>query len=99
MLPLLFLGLGQGFSMSPLTNLGICDTSAENSGSASGLVNAAHQIGGSVGLSIMVAWNDAAASMMIRFQRAMLIGLLFVVLMLLTVLTFIRNEKQAKSKI
>lgn len=85
--------------MSPLTNLGICDTSAENSGSASGLVNAAHQIGGSVGLSIMVAWNDAAASMMIRFQRAMLIGLLFVVLMLLTVLTFIRNEKQAKSKI
>lgn len=37
--PMILLGLGQGFAMSPLTNLGIADVAVADSGAASGLVN------------------------------------------------------------
>lgn len=92
-LPLILLGFGQGFSMSPLTNLGIHNTKSEISGSASGLVNVAHQIGGSIGLSIMVAYNREITSMIVGFHRAMIIGLIFVIIMLFIGLIFFRNYK------
>ena len=87
-LPLVLLGFGQGFSMSPLTNLGIHNTKSEIAGSASGLVNVVHQIGGSIGLSIMVASNKEITSMIVGFHRAMIIGLLFTIGMLLIGLLF-----------
>ncbi|WP_428958785.1 MFS transporter [Levilactobacillus brevis] len=74
-LPMVLLGLGQGFSMSPLTNLGIENVTVADSGAASGLVNAAHQIGGSIGLSIMVAVTGEATIMVSAFKQAMLVGL------------------------
>lgn len=52
-IPMLFLGFGQGMVMSPLTNLGIWNVRPEDSGAASGVVNAAHQVGCSVGLSVI----------------------------------------------
>ena len=79
--------------MSPLTNLGIHNTKSEIAGSASGLVNVAHQIGGSIGLSIMVASNKEITSMIVGFHRAMIIGLLFTIGMLLIGLLFFRNYK------
>lgn len=94
-LPLILLGFGQGLSMSPLTNLGIYDTKAENSGAASGLVNVAHQVGGSVGLSIMVAFSGNTLSMFSSFHIAMVIGLIFVVLMALVSFT-LPNRLQEK---
>lgn len=51
---MLVLGVGQGFVMSPLTNLAIIGVEGADAGAASGLVNATHQIGCSLGLSIMV---------------------------------------------
>ena len=51
---MLLLGVGQGFVMSPLTNLAIIGVEGADAGAASGLVNATHQIGCSLGLSIMV---------------------------------------------
>lgn len=74
-LPMIFLGLGQGFSMSPLTNLGIQHVQATDSGAASGLVNAAHQVGGSIGLSLMVALTGEASVMIVAFKQAMVVGL------------------------
>lgn len=91
--PLILLGFGQGFAMSPLTNLGIYHTKTYIAGSASGLVNVAHQIGGSVGLSVMVAFNGTIISMIISFHRAMIIGLIFVLVMLLLTIIFFKNEK------
>lgn len=61
--------------MSPLTNLGIENVTVADSGAASGLVNAAHQIGGSIGLSIMVAVTGEATIMVSAFKQAMLVGL------------------------
>lgn len=54
-LPMILIGIGQGGTLSPLTVSGVAGVAAEDAGAASGLVNVAHQLGGSLGLSILVA--------------------------------------------
>lgn len=53
-LPMLVIGLGQGLILAPVTALGVVDTSAELAGIASGVTNTMHQIGGPIGLSVML---------------------------------------------
>lgn len=53
--PMLLLGIGQGAALSPLTISGISNVLNEDAGAASGLVNVAHRVGGSLGLAILVA--------------------------------------------
>jgi EmrB/QacA subfamily drug resistance transporter len=52
--PLVILGLGMGMALAPLTTAGIAGVAPADAGAASGVVNAAHQLGGSVGLSALV---------------------------------------------
>lgn len=54
-LPMVLIGFGQGFVLSPLTTAGISGVSGRDAGAASGLVNTAHQLGNSIGLAILVA--------------------------------------------
>ncbi|BDZ31568.1 MFS transporter [Lactiplantibacillus sp. WILCCON 0030] len=54
-LPMVVLGIGQGIALGMLTVAGVAHTNATLSGSASGVINAIHQIGGSIGLSAVVA--------------------------------------------
>jgi EmrB/QacA subfamily drug resistance transporter len=53
-LPLVLMGIGMGAALTPLTAAGIAGVEPEDAGAASGLVNAAHQLGGSLGLSVLV---------------------------------------------
>lgn len=53
-LPMAVLGIGQGLALSPLTIAGVAGVAAKDAGAASGLVNASHQLGGSVGLAMLV---------------------------------------------
>lgn len=53
-LPMVVIGIGQGFTLSPLTIAGIAGVGGKDAGAASGLVNAAHQLGGSLGLAVLV---------------------------------------------
>ncbi|WP_211462781.1 MFS transporter [Collimonas silvisoli] len=53
-LPMLLIGAGQGASLSPLTVAGVAGVAAEDAGAASGLVNVAHQLGGSLGLATLI---------------------------------------------
>src|SRR5207245_1913716 len=53
-LPMVLIGVGQGAALSPLTASGIIRVAPEDAGAASGLVNVAHQLGGSLGLGILV---------------------------------------------
>src|SRR4051794_25960492 len=53
-LPLVLLGAGMGVAFTPLTAAGIAGVSGPDAGAASGLVNVAHQLGGSLGLAILV---------------------------------------------
>lgn len=52
-LPMMLIGLGQGASLSPLTNAGMTDVDPRDAGAGSGMVNVAHQLGGSLGLGIL----------------------------------------------
>ena len=53
-LPLVMMGMGMGGALAPLTAAGIAGVEARDAGAASGVVNAAHQLGGSLGLSVLV---------------------------------------------
>lgn len=53
-LPMVVIGIGNGGAMAPLTTSGVRGVEARDQGAASGLVNVAHQLGGSVGLSILI---------------------------------------------
>lgn len=59
--PLLLLGLGMGLAFAPLTSVAMLGVPAAEAGAASGLVNAAHQLGGSLGLAGMVSVFTAAS--------------------------------------
>ncbi|MEX8518962.1 MAG: MFS transporter [Leptothrix sp. (in: b-proteobacteria)] len=59
-LPMVLIGAGQGGTLSPLTVAGVAGVAAEDAGAASGLVNVAHQLGGSLGLGLLVVVFAAA---------------------------------------
>lgn len=52
--PLLIMGVGMGFALTPLTTAGIAGVDPSQAGAASGLVNVFHQPGGAIGLAVMV---------------------------------------------
>jgi len=54
-LPMVLIGAGQGFCFAPMTSAGIAGTDRRDAGAASGLVNAAQQMGMSFGLATLVA--------------------------------------------
>lgn len=61
-LPMVLIGLGQGAVLGPLTIAAVAGVSQEDAGAASGLVNVAHQIGGALGLSALVAVSAATTT-------------------------------------
>lgn len=65
-LPMILIGAGQGATLSPLTAAGIAGVAGEDAGAASGLVNVAHQLGGSLGLGILVTVFAAAGDGLAR---------------------------------
>jgi EmrB/QacA subfamily drug resistance transporter len=52
--PLAFVGVGIGIAFAPLTSAGIAGVAPRDAGAASGLLNVAQQLGGSLGLGILV---------------------------------------------
>ncbi|AKP64432.1 drug H(+) antiporter [Levilactobacillus koreensis JCM 16448] len=80
--PMVIIGVGQGFSLSPFTAARVAHTQGADAGAASGVVNVMHQLGGSVGLSILVTTQDLFKGQVIGFQHAILVGasLLFLAL-------------------
>jgi EmrB/QacA subfamily drug resistance transporter len=59
-IPLLLLGMGMGTALTPLTSAGISGVAPDDAGAASGLVNTAHQLGGALGISVLVSVFTAA---------------------------------------
>ena len=59
-LPMVLIGLGNGFALGPLTVAGVAGVPDRAQGAASGAVNAAHQLGGTIGLSVLVVVFAAA---------------------------------------
>jgi hypothetical protein len=61
-LPMVLIGAGQGGALGPLTAAGVAGVALEDAGAASGVTNVAHQLGGSLGLGVLVAVFAAADS-------------------------------------
>jgi EmrB/QacA subfamily drug resistance transporter len=58
--PLVLMGIGMGAAFTPLTTAGIHAVSDADAGAASGLVNVAHQVGGAIGIAVLVNVFTAA---------------------------------------
>ncbi len=58
--PMLLIGLGNGAALAPLTVAEVRGVAAQDAGAASGLVNAAHRLGGTLGLAVLVTVFAAA---------------------------------------
>ncbi len=52
--PMLIFGIGMGVAFVPLTTVSLAGVSPENSGAASSMVNVMQQVGGALGLAILV---------------------------------------------
>lgn len=97
-LPMIFIGFGQGLAMSPLTNLGIEGVDSKDTGAASGFVNVMHQIGGAVGLSLMVSTSEGIINSTLRFSHCMVIATLLILSALSSTLFFQYTKFSTKMK-
>lgn len=87
--PMLLMGAGQGLTLSPLTVAGVAYTDDRDSGSASGVINVAHQLGSSVGVSLTAAVIQQIAQPLMGYHVAMTITTIFLVLSVFIVVIFI----------
>jgi len=99
-LPMLMIGFGQGAALGPLTTFGIAGVAPSDAGAASGLVNAAHQLGSSLGLALQVAASVIASGALVgaellthRVGNAMLTAAAMVALALVVVFTMISRRR------
>lgn len=60
--PLVLTGIGNGLAFVPLTGFGLEGVAPEDAGAASGLLNVTQQVGGSLGLSLLVTVFGAASA-------------------------------------
>jgi len=81
--PLMLFGLGNGLAFVPLTATALSGVTQSDAGAASGMVNVMQQVGGALGLAVLVtvfgsasrsAVSPAAASAAERAQHAFVVG-------------------------
>jgi predicted MFS family arabinose efflux permease len=82
--PLVLFGLGNGLAFVPLTTLSLAGVDRQDAGAASGLVNVMQQVGGALGLAVLVtvfstvSKNDAAhntaATTLVQAHHAFVAG-------------------------
>ncbi|MBD7949443.1 MFS transporter [Oerskovia rustica] len=65
--PMTLIGAGQGLAFGPLTASGIAGVEPAQAGAASGVVNSVHQLGGALGMSLVLAVSST-------YPSAMLVG-------------------------
>ncbi|EGO6697901.1 MFS transporter, partial [Enterococcus faecalis] len=80
--PMIILGLGQGLILAPVTSAGVHDAPDELAGIASGVTNTMHQIGGPIGLSLIVATTT-------NFQTEIWMMAVFILISVLVVALFV----------
>jgi EmrB/QacA subfamily drug resistance transporter len=84
-IPMIILGLGQGLILAPVTSAGVHDAPNELAGVASGVTNTMHQIGGPIGLSLIVSVTN-------NFQPEIWLMLLFTIVSIIVVFIFVRSK-------
>ena len=59
---MILLGAGMGSALTPLTTAGMAGVADADAGAASGLINVAHQLGGTLGVGALITVFAAASS-------------------------------------
>lgn len=85
LLPMIIVGLGQGLILAPVTSAGVHEAPTELAGIASGITNTMHQIGGPIGLSLIVSATN-------KFSIEIWLMAIFTLISILVVAIFV-NEK------
>jgi hypothetical protein len=101
---MVILGIGAGAAFTPLTASGVAGVEPEDAGAASGLVNVAHQLGGSLGLGVLVtvfasATPDALgprAALADRIATSLTVGAAMLALALAVVVVLIRRPRRVE---
>jgi EmrB/QacA subfamily drug resistance transporter len=102
-IPMVILGIGAGAAFTPLTASGVAGVAPEDAGAASGLVNVAHQLGGSLGLGVLVTVFASATSnepdardiLAHRIATSLTAGAVMLALALVVIVTLIRPRRTA----
>lgn len=84
-IPMTILGLGQGLILAPVISAGVHDAPDELAGIASAVTNTMHQIGGPIGLSVIVATTN-------NFQTEIWIMAVFTLISLAVVAIFVDQK-------
>lgn len=87
--PMILMGIGQGLTLSPLTVAGVANTLPADAGAASGVVNMVHQIGGSIGMSFIVAASATFKNGLTSYHVAMGLATVLLIGALLAVIGLI----------
>ncbi|MFI2102733.1 MFS transporter [Isoptericola sp. NPDC019693] len=82
-LPMMLIGAGQGLAFGPLTASGIAGVEPSLAGAASGVVNSVHQLGGALGMSLVLALTSTYAAAMTAGAVLLLAALVAAVLLVL----------------
>lgn len=93
-LPMIFIGAGNGLSLSPMTASGIAHTDVKIAGAASGVVNMVHQIGSSVGLSVIVALTSSYHLPATIFKHSIILMASFMVIAFLASVNVLRVDSK-----
>lgn len=93
-IPMVFIGIGQGLIMSPLTVAGVARILDDIAGAASGVVNTVHQIGGAVGLAIVSEAVAGISSAVTSIDHAQWVMVILAVIMLLAGLNILRGKHE-----
>jgi EmrB/QacA subfamily drug resistance transporter len=101
-IPMVILGIGAGAAFTPLTASGVAGVEPEDAGAASGLVNVAHQLGGSLGLGVLVTVFASASpdalrprdALADRIATSLTVGAAMLALALAVVVLLIRRPRR-----
>lgn len=96
--PMILMGIGQGLTLSPLTVAGVANTLPADAGAASGVVNMVHQIGGSIGMSFIVAVSATFKNGLTSYHVAMGLATVLLIGALLAVIGLILPTLKKESE-
>ncbi|MFG2059460.1 MFS transporter [Micromonospora sp. NPDC048930] len=98
-LPLLVIGVGQGIAIILMTQAGVADVDPQDAGAASGLVNVAHQLGGSLGIAILTIAYTRAGSPTGGFRAAFTgAAVFFLIALALAVVMAVAGRRAARDE-
>lgn len=77
-LPMIPLGMGQAMVVTTVTTAGIADTPKDLAGAASGITNTMHQLGGPIGLSLIVGVNASYSEGLLMMAAYTLVSIVII---------------------